>query len=596
MPSTLLLFIFLIVVVVSLCSLPLVAGFVVPTRGVIAAAKPSRRGFQSASTVNQGHHDPRPAQYRVENSMPLVLLRMMTTSSSIDNSTELVFPFNMSETSTIESHQTEQTSNVLSSIKEKENDDSTKAMLKEIASLGVPALGGLLVDPLMSLVDTACVGQVCSLQLASLAPCTSICQFIFSACLFLSATTTNLVASPESTEEDRERVVSSACILALMLGSAVTAVLILFANPLLSLAGCHGATMQHYGRQYLCIRALGMPFVLHATVLQGASLGRQDAWTPLQIFATAGLLNLLGDAVLTLHCGWGVKGAAIATVASQAAAALYYTYRCTVLGRHRHDCAVDENSTSRGVRLQWRGMPSIKMMQTFAKVAATLFLRAIGSITAFSALTKTAASLGSATTLAAHQVTLTLWWLFSYLPEPMTVAAQSLVARDIQNRPRRVPKLVRLLFGMSFGMGCVAALLTGVSLTVPAISSLVVADPAVRSLLLRTAPFAMLAQLGCSAGCLADGVCVGSRHFGHVPFSTIGSTLLLAVVLRFASGYGLGVGGIWLCSNAFFYARFLGNALPNPVVRGLLLPPFRRRKTQEKNDPAPSCVAVSASM
>ena len=54
--------------------------------------------------------------------------------------------------------------------------------LADVASLAVPSLGAVLADPLISLVDTACVGQVSSVQLASLGPNTAIFNLIFQVC------------------------------------------------------------------------------------------------------------------------------------------------------------------------------------------------------------------------------------------------------------------------------------------------------------------------------------------------------------------------------------------------------------------------------
>ena len=54
--------------------------------------------------------------------------------------------------------------------------------LADVASLAIPSLGAVLADPLISLVDTACVGQVSSLQLASLGPNTAIFNLIFQVC------------------------------------------------------------------------------------------------------------------------------------------------------------------------------------------------------------------------------------------------------------------------------------------------------------------------------------------------------------------------------------------------------------------------------
>eukprot|EP00959_Pyramimonas_sp_CCMP1952_P023785 499151-Pyramimonas_sp.AAC.1 len=50
--------------------------------------------------------------------------------------------------------------------------------LREVVFFCIPALGALLADPLMSLVDTVCVGQVSTLDLAALGPNTAIFAFI----------------------------------------------------------------------------------------------------------------------------------------------------------------------------------------------------------------------------------------------------------------------------------------------------------------------------------------------------------------------------------------------------------------------------------
>jgi hypothetical protein len=53
------------------------------------------------------------------------------------------------------------------------------AQLASVAALAVPALGIVIVDPLMSLVDTACIGRTLSTQLAALAPNSSVFNLIF---------------------------------------------------------------------------------------------------------------------------------------------------------------------------------------------------------------------------------------------------------------------------------------------------------------------------------------------------------------------------------------------------------------------------------
>jgi hypothetical protein len=60
---------------------------------------------------------------------------------------------------------------------------SSGSALREISALAIPALAVCLADPVCSMVDTACVGQVSSLQLASLSPCTAIFNLVFLVCI-----------------------------------------------------------------------------------------------------------------------------------------------------------------------------------------------------------------------------------------------------------------------------------------------------------------------------------------------------------------------------------------------------------------------------
>jgi Na+-driven multidrug efflux pump len=55
------------------------------------------------------------------------------------------------------------------------------AQLASVAGLAIPALGIVIVDPLMSLVDTACIGRTSTTQLAALAPNSAVFNMIFQA-------------------------------------------------------------------------------------------------------------------------------------------------------------------------------------------------------------------------------------------------------------------------------------------------------------------------------------------------------------------------------------------------------------------------------
>ena len=56
------------------------------------------------------------------------------------------------------------------------------AQLASVAGLAIPALGIVVVDPLMSLVDTACIGRTSTAELAALAPNSAVFNMIFQVC------------------------------------------------------------------------------------------------------------------------------------------------------------------------------------------------------------------------------------------------------------------------------------------------------------------------------------------------------------------------------------------------------------------------------
>jgi putative MATE family efflux protein len=443
----------------------------------------------------------------------------------------------------------------------------TGSMVKEIVALAIPALGGMLLDPIMSLVDTACVGQISHVQLACLAPCTSIYQLVFVMFYFLSITTTTLIAANPLVTDDvntteinrrideNEKVLSCAAFLALICGVIATSVLCWFSKSLISLAGCSDPEMILLGESYLRIRALGLPFVLVATVLQGASIGCQDAVTPLKIFVSAGLLNLIGDIWLTLRLGWGISGTAIATVGAQITATVYYVYR---------NSREKSRNNRKEIQLRWRGFPERNLLQRFGFMAVALFLKCMTTMSCYSLMTKTASAFG-AVQLAAHQVTLQVWWLLSYFPEPASTVAQSLVARDMKDRPSRVSKLVKVLYGVSLCCGILVAIATYLTLSVPQISRLFVAEPSVISFLMTTAVPAMLAQVLCSVGSLSDGLAVGCGEFYHLPINSAIGLISLFTTLKFTNVRT--ISGIWFSSSAFFITRLMGHFAFSKKIR-----------------------------
>ena len=104
-----------------------------------------------------------------------------------------------------------------------------------------------------------------------------------------------------------------------LVGVIVGGSLVIGAMPV-CLSYSKSADLAKAAAPYVAVRALALPAALIASVAQAACLGLRDATTPGLSVAIAAVLNLMGDFVLVPR--QGLLGAAVATAASQYAAAL----------------------------------------------------------------------------------------------------------------------------------------------------------------------------------------------------------------------------------------------------------------------------------
>ncbi|MBT8202403.1 MAG: MATE family efflux transporter, partial [Acidimicrobiia bacterium] len=189
---------------------------------------------------------------------------------------------------------------------------------RRIVALGLPALGALAADPLVSLVDTAFVGRLGTTSLAALGIDAALFGLAFFAFNFLAYGVTPLVAKALG-EGDRERaasLISNALVAAIGLGVAVTILVQIVAVPALELMGATGDVLAE-ATGYLRIRVLAAPAVLIITLGHGAFRGHQDTRTPLYVTLALNAVNLVLDPVLIFGLDWGLNGAAVATLVAQ---------------------------------------------------------------------------------------------------------------------------------------------------------------------------------------------------------------------------------------------------------------------------------------
>jgi len=199
------------------------------------------------------------------------------------------------------------------------------------AAIAVPALIGMLADPLLSLMDTLYVGRVGSTELAALGACTSIFHLAFNAFRATTAATTSLVSAQLGTHNERQAktVTLRSLQLGFGIGIVVMTTLFAFGDRALSSMGVSAVSpLYPAAASYLYTRCWAAPVVLLITVAEGAFRGYGNTVVPLVASLVAAVGNVLLDPLLMFHprIHWGVGGAAAATAISQVGAACIYGY------------------------------------------------------------------------------------------------------------------------------------------------------------------------------------------------------------------------------------------------------------------------------
>ncbi|KAK9026571.1 hypothetical protein V6N11_039406 [Hibiscus sabdariffa] len=210
----------------------------------------------------------------------------------------------------------------------------------EIANIGLPATLALIADPVASLIDTAFIGRIGAVELASVGVSIAIFNQVSRITMLpLVSITTSFVAEEEATSisgteaeedensgsnqdveqemvpltgssdmkitkpKDNRRCVpsaSSALVIGCMLGILQTLFLICTAKPILQYMGVKPESpMLKIAEQYLTLRSLGAPAILLSLAAQGVFRGLKDTKTPLYAISKQAFLlinvNFVGN-------------------------------------------------------------------------------------------------------------------------------------------------------------------------------------------------------------------------------------------------------------------------------------------------------------
>lgn len=199
--------------------------------------------------------------------------------------------------------------------------------------LSLPAIAAQIINLLYNLVDRVYIGHMPengALALTGVGVCMPIIMIVtaFAALVSNGGAPRASMAMGKGDNDAAEKVLSNSFSLQLIISLALTVILLCFNRQMLLLFGASDNTIA-YATSYMSIYALGTVFVQ-------LTLG-MNAFITAQGFAKVGMLsvligavlNIILDPILIYGFGMGVRGAAAATVLSQAASTVWVIHFLT---------------------------------------------------------------------------------------------------------------------------------------------------------------------------------------------------------------------------------------------------------------------------
>ena len=286
----------------------------------------------------------------------------------------------------------------------------------ELLSFGLPTLGIWLLQPILSLIDTAVVGMFASssviTQLAAIGPGIAWIDSSSYLCQFIGIATTNLyaISLSEGDDEKSRKILSHAFFISLIVGTLLNILQYAFAPQMVAiLSGPNAKECINYALSYARIRSFAAIFAVPSIVAQSAFLASKDAITPLKAVVVGALANLIGDLYFVKGLGMGLKGAAIATTMSQLFGALYLLVE--VFRRIASNKYEGQSETFITKLKKYISIPSLHDATRFLAFCGPISFILFAKSFLWSFTTYAISTAGTAS-LAAHQITINIFLFF----------------------------------------------------------------------------------------------------------------------------------------------------------------------------------------
>ncbi len=418
---------------------------------------------------------------------------------------------------------------------------------RDVWTIALPASIAFITEPLVGLVDITVIGRLGDAgMLGGLVLGALVFDVLFSLAYFLRIGTAGLVAQAVGARDSRDGLLHVSR--ALVLGLGIGLVMIVLAAPILAFAmwllAPQGGVATALA-DYFHWRIWAAPFSLINYALLGWFYGRAAAKTGMMLQLLLHLVDIALSIWFVHGLGWGVPGAAFATVIGQAVAAglglailvRHYGGIGALLGR----LAPGELRDAAGIRRMF-GLSRDLMIRSMALMGAYAWFAAQGS------------RMGEVP-LAANAVLLNLLMIVGYFLDGIAQAGEQLTGKAVGANWR--PAFERA-YGLTMLWGLVIALgLGGVwYLSGPWVIGFMTTNAAVQAHAMSYLPIAALCALTFMPAFVYDGILIGATL--NV---TMRNGMVVSLLVFLAAAAVLqplwGNWGLWAALHCWFIARGL---------------------------------------
>lgn len=197
---------------------------------------------------------------------------------------------------------------------------------KAVAVMAIPTMISMLVVVIYNMADTFFIGQTGDpMQVAAVSLATPVFMFFMALGNLFGIGGSSAIsrALGEKNNSRAKHISAFCCYGALGTGVVMAVVFLVGMDEILSLIGASENTIG-YARDYLRYVALGGPFIMFATAFANILRGEGAAKESMIGNLIGTVTNIVLDPIMILVFGWGVIGAAVATVIGNMAAGLFY--------------------------------------------------------------------------------------------------------------------------------------------------------------------------------------------------------------------------------------------------------------------------------